>query len=365
MTQPTLYINGRFLTQRLTGTQRFARELVDAIDRRLAIAERPPRCVIVLPESADPPTPWRHIAVMRAGRFTGHRWEQLELPRLTRDGVLLGLGNVGPLLHARQAIVMHDAAVYALPEAFTWQFRTAYRVLLPVLARRAARLITISQFSRRELSRHLKVAPERFTVIAEGADHILRAEADAEILAAHRLQPRRYVLCVGSITPNKNFAAVASAFSLLDRGDLTLAIAGGGDSRIFADGAMLPSARSVRLGYVSDAALRALYENALCFVFPSRYEGFGLPPLEAMICGCPVVASTADAVREVCGDAALFAGPDDHAALAGQIARLADDADLWTGMQQRGRRQVEPYTWSRSADAVLAALQPLLEPANS
>lgn len=364
MTQPTLYINGRFLTQRLTGTQRFARELVDAIDQRLAHCERPPRCVIVLPASADPPAAWRHITVMRAGRLTGHRWEQLELPRLTRDGVLLSLGNVGPLLHARQAIVMHDAAVYALPEAFTWQFRTAYRVLLPLLARRAACLITISQFSRRELSRHLKIAADRFTVIVEGADHILRADADAAILATHRLQPRRYVLCVGSATPNKNFAAVAGAFSLLDRDDLTLAIAGGGDSRIFADGTLRTSARSVRLGYVSDAALRALYENALCFVFPSRYEGFGLPPLEAMICGCPVVASTTDAVREVCGDAALFADPDDHATLAAHIGRLADDVELWSGMQQRGRQQVEPYTWSRSAESVLAALEPLLTPAN-
>lgn len=362
MTQPTLYINGRFLTQRLTGTQRFARELVDALDWRLAAAARPPRCVIVLPADSDPPGPWHHIKDLRAGRLSGHRWEQFELPRLTRDGVLLGLGNVGPLTHPRQAVVMHDAAVYALPEAFTWPFRTAYRVLLPLLARKAARLITISKFSQSELARYLKVDPKRFTVIAEGADHILRAESDAAILAAHGLQPRRYVLCVGSATPNKNFAAVAAAFSLLDRSDLTLAIAGGADSRIFADGTLLPSSRIARLGYVTDGALRALYENALCFVFPSRYEGFGLPPLEAMNCGCPVVASTAAAVREVCGQAALFADPDDHTAMAGHIARLADDADLWIRMATLGRQRVEPYTWAHSADAVLAAVQSLLAP---
>lgn len=113
----------------------------------------------------------------------------------------------------------------------------------------------------------------------------------------------------------------------------------------------------MRLGYVSDASLRALYENALCFVLPSLYEGFGIPPVEAMLCGCPVIVSTAPALVETCADGALFCDPKSPAELAGRIVALADDDDLRSRMRARGLARARQFTWDDAADRIIGLLQ--------
>jgi glycosyltransferase involved in cell wall biosynthesis len=177
------------------------------------------------------------------------------------------------------------------------------------------------------------------------------------VLSTHDLQPRRYVFALGSMSVNKNFGAVVEAFNQLNRGDLTLAVAGGENAGVFADCEMKSTANLVRLGYVSDAALRALYENALCFVLPSLYEGFGIPPVEAMLCGCPVIVSTAPALVETCGDAALFCDPNSPAELAAKIVALADDDNLRSRMRAGGLARARQFTWDGAADRVIGLLQ--------
>jgi glycosyltransferase involved in cell wall biosynthesis len=233
----------------------------------------------------------------------------------------------------------------------------AYSLLVPLLAKAARRVITVSQFSKREIARYCGVPAAKIEVVPNGADHILSMPAEPLVLSTHNLQPRRYVFALGSMSVNKNFGAVVEAFNRLNRGDLTLAVAGGENASVFAQAEMKNTANLVRLGYISDAALRALYENALCFVLPSLYEGFGIPPVEAMLCGCPVVVSTAPALVETCGDGALFCDPHSPAELAEKIGALADDDDLRSRMRARGLARARQYTWDDAADRIIELLQ--------
>lgn len=355
----TIYINGRFLTQRVTGIQRYARETLAALDSLLAGQGQAGRWVVLAPQGAERPA-LRHIDFRSVGRFHGHLWEQLDLPWHARDGYLVNFATTGPLLKKAQTVTVHDASVYQVPDAFSWKFRAWYRLVVRVIGNRSRLTLAVSQFAASEVARHFGVRPERIRVTSEGWEHLLGVPADDTVLARHGLARGGYVLAVSSPTPNKNFAAVLEASRLLADLDLKFVIAGSADTRVFASAGDLSGASLVRVGYVSDAQLRALYENAMCFAFPSRYEGFGIPPLEAMGLGCPVVASSIPSVREVCGDAALYfdpARPDELAqnlrALHGAPARLAD-------MRERGRMRAARYSWLEAARRNVDALRSVL-----
>ena len=170
-----------------------------------------------------------------------------------------------------------------------------------------------------------------------------------------------YLLAVASANPTKNLPALVEAFAALpaDAG-LRLVIAGGSNAAVFGRTARAADdARVVRAGAVSDAELKALYAHALAFVFPSLYEGFGLPPLEAMSCGCPVLASDAASIPEVCGDAALYFAPRDLPAMTAAMRRIAADAPLRDALRERGRRRLDAYTWEHGAADVLSHLSRL------
>jgi glycosyltransferase involved in cell wall biosynthesis len=348
--------NGRFLTQKLTGVQRFAAEVTAALDAMAAAGAIPPP-LLLRPAGTDAP-PFRAIEVAPAGRLRGQAWEQLELPLAARGRMLLNLGNTAPVLAgSRQAVVIHDAGVFDTPESYSWQFRAWYRGLHATLARSGARLVTVSEFSRGRIAARLGIDPARIGVMPEGGEHVLRIPADAGVLAKHGLTPGRFALVVGSRAAHKNLGGLADAASLLAARGLTLAAAGAADPAVFrpAEGAAGPGA--VALGRVTDAELRALYESALCLIFPSRYEGFGLPPLEAMLCGCPVVAAQAGAVPEVCGDAALWFDAEGPRRPADAIARLLDEPGLRETLATRGRVRAALFTWPRAAETLLGLVE--------
>jgi glycosyltransferase involved in cell wall biosynthesis len=345
-----LYLNGRFLSQRLTGVQRYAREITRAL---AAMPERPP-LTLLAPPGAQGLDAYAALSPRVVGRLRGQAWEQLDLPRAARDGVLLNLGNTAPLLTgAAQAVVVHDAGVFDTPESYGWKFRLWYRGLQRGLVFRGARLLTVSRFSASRIALHLGVdAPATL----EGGEHILREAADASVLERHGLARGGYALVIGTGAAHKNLDALRGAAAALRSRGLVLAVAGAKDAAVFRDGAAGPEDVPA-LGRVSDAELRALYEGALCLLFPSRYEGFGLPPLEAMWCGCPVIAGPAGAVPEVCGEAALYFDADEPGSLAGAVARLADDADLRAGLSTLGRARVAEFSWEMAARRLLGFAQ--------
>ncbi|MCX7932016.1 MAG: glycosyltransferase family 4 protein [Rhodovarius sp.] len=323
MTAP-LFINGRFRLQGLSGVQRFAAEITAQL----------PEAVVLTP----PP-----------GRLAGHLWEQWHLPRAAQAGLLLNLGNTAPLLRrGRQAVVIHDAGVFDTPESYSLSFRLFYRTMHRVLARNGTRILTVSAFSRGRLARALGLPEEAIGIVPEGGEHILRPASDAQVLSRHGLLPGRYALVVGTGAAHKNLTVLAGAVDWLAARGMTLALAGARDAAVFRDGGALAGARP--LGRVSDGELRALYENAFCLLFPSRYEGFGIPPLEAMCCGCPVLAARAGAVPEVCGEAALWFDPQDPRSLLAGLEALPERRE---GLRQAGFARARLYSWPAAAARLL------------
>jgi len=351
-------INGRFLSQPLSGVQRYARELIGALDGVLsrAGAEVRPSVTLCVPPNVQPtalPDGLKIVKIRQAGRLTGHLWEQLELPRLARDAVLVSLTNSAPFLHTRQLVVIHDAAIRAHPSDYRWAYRTWYRILYATLRRTSARFVSVSAFSAAEVTHHFGVAADRIAVVPNAAEQFERLPPDCSILRRLHLPKRGYILVVGGRSGRKNLALVGQALAHLERCP-PLVVAGGGASRAFAAKVSgMPG--SVFLDHVSDGAIKALYEHALCLVFPSRYEGFGLPPLEAMACGCPAIVSRAASMPEVCGDAALYCDPDRPDMLAANIRLLATDPALRARLIERGARRARLFSWESSARKLLEA----------
>ncbi len=346
-----IVVNGRFLTRRVTGVERYALE----ITRRLRAAPQH-EVEVVCPRDVLDTAAAAELGAVVVGRRRGHPWEQLDLPRAARGRLLLDLCNTYPLATRRQLVALHDAGVFAVPDAYALAFRSWYRLLFRASRWRSLGIVTVSEFSRRELVRRAGVPRSAIAVAPPGTEHLVGRPRDPTIL--ERTAPGRpYVLAVGSDSPHKNLGAVAAAARLLERPDFDIVMAGGSRHGVFrgvAQGADPPHLR--RLGYVSDAELATLYDHAQAFVHPSRYEGFGIPPLEAMRLGCPVIVSTAASLPEVCGDAALYVDPSDPQDIARALERVMSDADLRADLKRRGRLRAEAFTWDASARAWLDAI---------
>jgi glycosyltransferase involved in cell wall biosynthesis len=352
-----IVINGRFARQSMTGVQRYALHTLLALDgllgRDKALRESL-RITLAAPAGTKTPA-LAHIGVRCEGRADGHLWEQLVLPRLARGAYLVNFNYSGPLFKRDQLITVHDATVVAVPEAFGWRYRLVHRALVAWLKDRVHRVMTISEFSRRELQQRMGVRDA--LVGTEGWDHLKAADDDAAaqaVLAKHGLQSGRYLLAAGSLKPNKNFEVIDRALQLMPGFELTVAIAGARDRSVFRHSEPGPNVRL--LGYVDDAELAQLYRHAAWFVFPSLYEGFGLPAIEAMGNGCPVIAADAASIPEVCGGAALYFDPHDAPALAQLLQRAAHDAPLRSQMKQLGLERAALFAWDANARILLRHL---------
>lgn len=353
-----LLVNARFLTRPLSGVDRVATEMVRAL-QNLAVdraESQDLRLQFAFPSGAD-----RYLDASEGspsgidttqaahGRLTGHLWEQLELPRLQPRAWLYSPCNTGPLLRRRQILTIHDAQVWLNPEAYSPVFRHWYRTLLPRLARHAQIVTTVSAYSKAQLERFGVVPSGKAHVIHNGADHLDAIQPDTQTLARHGLQPQGYFLAVGSLSPHKNIAMLARTAAACPPGTPPLVIAGGGNPRVFASAGISPGPQVRLLGRVTDAELKALYQNALAFAFPSLTEGFGLPAVEAMRCGCPVIASTGGAIPEVCGDAPWYADPLDPTAWTEAFTRLSRESEIRGRLASAGLTQSARYQWRRAA----------------
>lgn len=352
-----LYFNGKFYAGGMNGVHRVADRLIREVDTLLAAEGR--RATLLLPRQRQRTPELRAIDLEEQTGGHSQRWEQLSLPRRTADGVLVNLCNLAPLRHPRQVLLIHDAQFVFRDNGYPARQRIGYRLLIPRMARASAAVLTVSEYSRSILDLTGISRRERTAVLHNGADHILEKTANPGILARTGLETGRFVMMFGSPKAYKNGAIVFAAMREPHwPAGIRLAVVGPDRSRLQAAGLSIPD-EAVFVDGVDDRELRGLYENALATAFPSRTEGFGLPPIEGMLCGCPAIVSPAGAIPEVCGDAALYAGVDAPAEWAHQVAQLAGDRALREDKIDAGRARARQFTWAASGAALHARLTDL------
>jgi len=319
-------VNGRFLGRRITGVERYGREILCRL-------------------GGNP-------KIVRSGGWSngirGHLWEQFALPgQVGSDHILWSPANTGPLRIENQVLTLHDLSPLEHPEWYQPVFALWYKMFLPLLVMKVRRVVVPSEFVKAKMLRRFNLSNRHITVISGGVD-TRRFHPGAE----QRLDlPERYVLFVGSLQARKNLARLLEAWQQMKEAapDAWLVIAGAG-SKIFRPMRLASGERVTLLGSICESDLPGLYAHAALFILPSLDEGFGLPTLEAMASGTPVVASNASALPEVVGEAGLFFDPLDISGMADALRGGLTDIPLQNSLRERGLIWSHCFSWQNAAD---------------
>ena len=335
MRRPEILFNGRCLVQPLTGVQRYVLELSRRLANELS--------------TIRPAQEW-------AQGLKGHSWEQIYLPRLCDGRLLWSPGNTGPLVCANQVVTIHDASTLDHPEWFERKFAALYGWLLPRLARRVRAVITVSAFSKERLISRLRVAESKIHVVPNGLSEEFRPKEQSENERDLGLK-LPFFLYVGSLEPRKDLGCLLKAWDTAALKDWRLVIVGDRAGIFESVSLKTNSPQVIFTGRLGNRKLLNLYHAAHAFVSPSVYEGFGLPPLEAMACGCPCVISDIPAHREVCGDAPTYVPAHSSTNWVDALREAA----AWSSHERERRKQsglriAREFSWTKTAAKTLAIL---------
>lgn len=341
-------LNGKWMSQAMTGTQRYAYE----ITRRLAIAE-PERYRLHVPRDATVPSWVPSGLEVRRSRLSGTLFEQIALPFANRSGILLSLGGPAPLLARRQVVTMHDASPFRVPDTYSGTFGMWYRLMYRVLARRALRVLTVSEFSAGELAEVLSVPRSRFVVASDGCEHVDALEPSRPHLDIDGDEP--FVLFVGTFAKHKNLTGPLAA--LEDAGIRSVVVGARESSRIFEAESTQRWPHAIIAGRLLDEEIVWLYSHAVALAFPSLYEGFGLPIIEAQRLGCPVIASNRASLPEVGGEAATYVDPDRPEGIVEAVKELMASHGRRDALAAAGELNARRFLWDTSAATVRSLLE--------
>ncbi|PJF37290.1 MAG: glycosyltransferase family 1 protein [Candidatus Thermofonsia Clade 1 bacterium] len=359
----------RVTIARRTGTENYALQLIRALlhlpesaELRFSLYFREPPAPGLLPER-----PNVRAYILPARRAWTHTRFAAALWRHQPDVTFVPAHTLPFLMRGRAVVTVHDLGYRFFPKAHRLRERLYLELTTRYSAWRAERVLADSQATRRDLIAQYGTSESKIRVVYPAAESMARASA-AQIAAVrdtHNL-PERYLLFLGTLQPRKNLTRLVQAFArYLQRSgdpDLSLVLAGQVGWLFEPERdlwAHLPNALRDRvrlLGYISEAEVAALYSGALAFVFPSLYEGFGIPALEALHCGTPVLCAESSSLPEVVGAAALMVNPLDVAHIAEGIERIVQDSALRAALIERGYAQAATFTWQRAAQQTLQAL---------
>lgn len=355
-----ILIDLRMVRGRLHGIARYALELA----RRLpTLAPDLDFHGLTAPEGLPPGlgalTPSIPLHRARAG-FLAPVWEQpallADLVELSPDLFHATSFSLPGLWTGKLVATLHDANHLALPENYSPVHTLYYRIIVGPRARRAAALLTVSEFSREELAKYLNLDPYRFQVIAAGVDAGYQPPTPAQardFRQRHRL-PERYLAAVGNTKAHKNLGLLAKIAPRLPVPLVLLAGKGAAQELGFPD-------TTVELSELPEEEMPLFYGAAHALLLPSRYEGFGLPVLEAMAAGCPVLSSNVSSLPEVTGEAALLLPPESPEAWTEAALRLLRDERLHRELVEKGRERAARYTWDACATRTLAVYRRVLD----
>lgn len=341
-----------------TGTETYTAELL------AAMAElTPPEDVVLYLNAATPPADLPALGRPRCIPFP-RLWTHVRLSAemlRRRPDVLFVPAHVVPLVAPCCVVTIHDLGYLSEPDAHPPRQRRMLDLTTRWSARSSTRIIAVSDSTKRDLVDHYGVVPDKIDVVPLGVSETFSTRSLDEttrVRIAYDL-PETFVLAVGTIQPRKNLEMLTRAMELIPGIQLVVA----GKPGWLADRVMAELAEPLRagrvrlLGYVPSADLAALYAASSCVAFVSRFEGFGLPAIEAMACGAPVVASDRGALPEVVGDAALVVDPDDRNEIAEAIRTVLSDAARAASLREAGLRRAEEFTWRATAEETLRVLR--------
>ena len=345
-------INGRFLTQKITGVQRCGREIVRELDQ---LAE-PGQWEICMPSGAE--TPYRNIKpVTVKSLFSGPAWDYAAYdPYVKKErGMAVNFCNVASL--SKPGVVMIHDVTYRVNSSFHTSFKGRLATLRSLLnyriaVRNSARILTVSEFSKSEIMKYYHIPGERITVIPDAWQHMERlSAAEDTFIRFPFLHPGGYYYSLSTLAANKNFKWVL--YAAKHNPSETFAIAGGGKLLGAAEAEGLRDLPNIHfLGYVSDEDSKTLMANCKAFLFPSLYEGFGLPPLEAAACGAPeIIVSDIPCLKEIYGGYARYINPHDYHCVLTDIPPAAEKG--FDGLLAR-------YSWKRSAERVKQLIEEIV-----
>ncbi|HEJ7991925.1 TPA: glycosyltransferase family 4 protein [Serratia liquefaciens] len=340
-----LYINARFLTQDMTGVQRFAEQISQSLSQIRN------DLVFLVPDEelkieVDP-----SFTIQKVGNMRGHLWEQIELPRyLKKIGFppLLNLCSTAPLFYKNQIVTHHDITYKRYPKSFSRKFRYVYNSIIPIMLRNSKHVITVSEFSKKEIVKEFNIDKDKISVV-------YNATGDG-FKPGNSYEKGEYLLAVSSPNYHKNFHGMLNAFSLLDEsGNIKLKVIGRAadnfNKQTYSKADDINS-RVEFLGRVDDQELVKLYQNAVAFVFPSFYEGFGIPPLEAQSCGCPVIASSYASIPEVLNHSVLYFDPYKIEEIIDAMKTIIKNSSVRDELIRLGLENTRRFSWEKSASKV-------------
>ena len=339
-----IQVNGRFRKRRMTGVDRYAHELTTRLADMVEFVE-----------------PRSSVHGVR-----GHLWEQMSLPWKIRGPLLWSPCSTGPLAVRKQVVTIHDAAFVDQAATYTKAFAAWYQWLLPKLMRKVRRVLTVSEFSKTRLLDIYKLPEKQIEVIYCGVDRRFQPMPLEQIreTRARLGLPDRYVLCVGSLEPRKNLRRLLEAWPQVatKHPEVSLVLAGGCNTTAFADAGLPQNLERVKFtGYLTDADLPTVYSGAEVFIYPSIYEGFGLPVVEAMACGAPVITSNITSLPEVGADACEYVDPLDTDSIATAMNQLLSNPVRKDELRRLGFERAKRFTWEDSArlhrDVLMEAAQ--------
>lgn len=333
-------VNGRFLLHRTTGVERYTREILQELDKIVEKGE----IKLAVPKEAKEIPDYKNIKVVKVGRLQNILWEHISFPLYVakNKGISLNLCNVSPLI-SPGIVCIHDVKIKAKPEYFSKKFLLWYNLLFWNACKRAKKIITVSEFSKHEIMKYYHVSDDRVTVIPNAWQHYQRIGYDENALDKYDLNKDNYYFSICSLEPNKNLKWIAEVAKRNPK--QVFVVAGFINKRVFAEGLGFESPDNMKLlGYISDEEAKTLMRDCNAFLFPTFYEGFGIPPLEAISAGCKkIVVSDTEVMHEIFEDSVNYVDPKEC-------------KDNLLGIRAYDGKILEKYSWKKSANQLRSIL---------
>lgn len=339
-----IIINGKFITQRVTGVQRYAREIINELDKIVkdGVIE------IVVPQCDIQNLPkLKNIKIKQIGKLKGNMWEQISLPlyAIKNNKLILNLCNSSPILKP-DIVCIHDIKIKARPQDFSKKFLYWYKIMFFNTFKRSKAILTVSEFSKSEINKYYGVSPDRIHVIYNGWQHYNSIGFDENTLSKYGLIKGQYYFAMSSLEPNKNFRWIVETAK--NNPNEVFAIAGSVNKDVFNNNFENADIDNVSfLGYVSDEEAKTLMRDCKAFLFPSFYEGFGIPPLEALSAGARAIVSDTACMREIFSSSVAYIDPNKPCRNMSLLN--LEGVDLPEKVLNR-------FSWSNSANSLKALL---------